>query len=82
MQARKDILQFHINKFDQKSQLTSDCIDEFASELCGYSGADIKALCYEAVMCAFRRKYPQIYEADCKMKPNLKAFTVTVISIM
>lgn len=36
--------------------------------LSGYCGADIKALCTEAVLVALRRMYPQIYSSSVKLK--------------
>lgn len=33
----------------------------------GYCGADIKAVCAEAALCALRRRYPQIYGTSQKL---------------
>ncbi|KAF9663237.1 hypothetical protein SADUNF_Sadunf17G0017500 [Salix dunnii] len=41
-----------------KSELAASCV--------GYCGADLKALCTEAAICAFREKYPQVYTSDDK----------------
>lgn len=35
--------------------------------LTGYCGADIKAVCAEAALCALRRRYPQIYTSSQKL---------------
>lgn len=34
----------------------------------GYCGADVKALCTEAVLVALRRRYPQIYSSSVKLQ--------------
>lgn len=34
----------------------------------GYCGADVKALCTEAVLVALRRRYPQIYSSSIKLQ--------------
>ncbi|KAF9679148.1 hypothetical protein SADUNF_Sadunf07G0109800 [Salix dunnii] len=41
-----------------KSELAANCV--------GYCGADLKALCTEAAIHAFREKYPQVYTSDDK----------------
>ena len=33
-----------------------------------YCGADLKALCTEATLCALRRRYPQIYASSQKLQ--------------
>ncbi|KAF3457738.1 hypothetical protein FNV43_RR02397 [Rhamnella rubrinervis] len=39
---------------------------ELAASCVGYCGADLKALCTEAAIRAFREKYPQVYTSDDK----------------
>jgi SpoVK/Ycf46/Vps4 family AAA+-type ATPase len=38
-----------------------------ASETVGYCGADLKALCSEAALKAFKRRYPQVYSSSRKL---------------
>lgn len=37
---------------------------QLAATCVGYCGADLKALCTEAAIRAFRHKYPQVYQSD------------------
>ncbi|CAN6485449.1 unnamed protein product [Victoria cruziana] len=63
-QARAEILNIHTRKWKEppdeelKSELAASCV--------GYCGADLKALCTEAAIRAFREKYPQVYTSDDK----------------
>lgn len=63
-EARAEILDIHTRKWKQppskelKSELAASCV--------GYCGADLKALCTEAAIRAFREKYPQVYTSDDK----------------
>ncbi|KAF2300209.1 hypothetical protein GH714_010699 [Hevea brasiliensis] len=63
-EARAEILDIHTRKWKQppskelKSELAANCV--------GYCGADLKALCTEASIRAFREKYPQVYTSDDK----------------
>ena len=43
---------------------TTPCL---SVRLLGYCGADIKAVCGEAALCALRRRYPQIYSSSQKL---------------
>jgi SpoVK/Ycf46/Vps4 family AAA+-type ATPase len=63
-EARAEILDIHTRKWkhppskELKSELAANCV--------GYCGADLKALCTEAAIRAFREKYPQVYTSDDK----------------
>lgn len=63
-EARAEILDIHTRKWKQppskglKLELAASCV--------GYCGADLKALCTEAAIRAFREKYPQVYTSDDK----------------
>ncbi|KAK9288139.1 hypothetical protein L1049_016587 [Liquidambar formosana] len=63
-EARAEILDIHTRKWKQppseelKLELAANCV--------GYCGADLKALCTEAAIRAFREKYPQVYTSDDK----------------
>lgn len=44
--------------------------------LAGYCGADIKAVCAEAALCALRRRYPQIYTSSQKLLLDVASISV------
>lgn len=44
--------------------------------LTGYCGADIKAVCAEAALCALRRRYPQIYTSSQKLLLDVTSISV------
>ncbi|KAH9287600.1 hypothetical protein KI387_031717, partial [Taxus chinensis] len=62
--ARAEILKIHTRKW--KDPLSDGLIEELAASCLGYCGADLKALCTEAAIVAFRHKYPQVYTSDDK----------------
>lgn len=45
--------------------------------LSGYCGADIKAVCTEAALCALRRRYPQIYGTSQKLLLDVSSISVS-----
>lgn len=47
------------------------------SVLSGYCGADIKAVCSEAALCALRRRYPQIYSSSQKLVLDVDSIAIT-----
>ncbi|XP_064874197.1 ATPase family AAA domain-containing protein 2-like [Oncorhynchus nerka] len=64
-ESRKDILKIHTRQW---SPTPSDpFLEELADKCVGYCGADIKAVCAEAALCALRRRYPQIYGTSQKL---------------
>ena len=67
-EGRLEILQIHT-----RGMPLSDDIDlqDLASELHGYTGADIKALCREAAMKALRRYLPEIDLEGDKISPEI-----------
>ncbi|KAL9431737.1 hypothetical protein AB3S75_026852 [Citrus x aurantiifolia] len=73
-EARAEILDIHTRKWKQppsrelKSELAASCV--------GYCGADLKALCTEAAIRAFREKYPQVYTSDDKFLIDVDSVTV------
>ncbi|VFQ86782.1 unnamed protein product [Cuscuta campestris] len=64
LEARAEILDIHTRKWKQPP--SKDLKMELAASCVGYCGADLKALCTEAAIRAFREKYPQIYTSDDK----------------
>lgn len=67
-EGRLEILQIHTRGMPLSDDIN---LQELASELHGYTGADIKALCREAAMKALRRYLPEIdFEAD-RISPEI-----------
>ncbi|KAH9324038.1 hypothetical protein KI387_004216, partial [Taxus chinensis] len=60
--ARAEILKIHTRKW--KNPPSEELKTELAAACVGYCGADLKALCTEAAIRAFRQKYPQVYTSD------------------
>ncbi|EPS71183.1 hypothetical protein M569_03576, partial [Genlisea aurea] len=63
-EARAEILDIHTRKWTQPP--SKELKLELAASCVGYCGADLKALCTEAAIRAFREKYPQVYTSDDK----------------
>ncbi|KAJ6690982.1 AAA DOMAIN-CONTAINING [Salix koriyanagi] len=63
-EARAEILDIHTRKW--KHPPSKELKSELAASCVGYCGADLKALCTEAAIRAFREKYPQVYTSDDK----------------
>ncbi|KAJ4779666.1 ATPase family AAA domain-containing protein [Rhynchospora pubera] len=63
-EARTEILDIHTRKW--KDPPSDELKKELAASCVGYCGADLKALCTEAAIRAFREKYPQVYTSDDK----------------
>ncbi|XP_066501589.1 ATPase family AAA domain-containing protein 2-like [Hoplias malabaricus] len=73
-EARKDILKIHTRQWNPKP---SDAfLEELADKCVGYCGADIKAVCAEAALCALRRRYPQIYTSSQKLLLDVASISV------
>ncbi|KAL9233207.1 hypothetical protein vseg_008232 [Gypsophila vaccaria] len=64
LDARAEIIDIHTRKW--KHPPSTDLRAELAASCVGYCGADLKALCTEAAIRAFREKYPQVYTSDDK----------------
>lgn len=55
---QREIIDIHTRSW--KPPLQPELMDDLAEMCVGYCGADIKALCTEAVLVALRQRYPQI----------------------
>uniref|UniRef100_A0A8C7N784 ATPase family AAA domain-containing protein 2 n=1 Tax=Oncorhynchus kisutch TaxID=8019 RepID=A0A8C7N784_ONCKI len=64
-ESRKDILKIHTRQWNPTP--SDPFLEELADKCVGYCGADIKAVCAEAALCALRRRYPQIYGTSQKL---------------
>lgn len=75
LDARKDILNIHMRKWENK--LNDEFINELGKLTKGYGGADLKSLCTESALISIQRSYPQIYKSNDKLKINLKKIKVS-----
>merc|ERR1719419_128509 len=69
--ARRQILRIHTRHWTPSP--SDQFIEELADSCVGYCGADIKAVCSEATLCALRRRYPQIYASTQKLQLDVNA---------
>ncbi|XP_062347452.1 ATPase family AAA domain-containing protein 2 [Cinclus cinclus] len=74
-EARKEIFKIHTR--DWTLRPLDKFLEELAEKCVGYCGADIKALCAEAALCALRRRYPQIYERSEKLQLDISSIKIT-----
>ncbi|NXP24803.1 ATAD2 protein, partial [Scytalopus superciliaris] len=74
-EARKEIFKIHTRDWALKP--LDKFLEELAEKCVGYCGADIKALCAEAALCALRRRYPQIYERSEKLQLDVTSIKIT-----
>ncbi|NWV65437.1 ATAD2 protein, partial [Malurus elegans] len=74
-EARAEIFKIHTRDWTLKP--SDSLLEELAEKCAGFCGADIKALCVEAGLCALRRRYPQIHESDKRLKIDAKSIKVT-----
>ncbi|XP_061144051.1 ATPase family AAA domain-containing protein 2-like isoform X1 [Syngnathus typhle] len=79
-EARRDILKIHTRRWTPP--LSDNFLDELADECVGYCGADIKAVCSEAALCALRRRYPQIYSSSQKLLLDVSSIAITAKDFM
>ncbi|XP_041664268.1 ATPase family AAA domain-containing protein 2-like [Cheilinus undulatus] len=74
-ESRKEILKIHTMQW--KPPPSEDFLDELAEKCVGYCGADIRAVCTEAALCALRRRYPQIYGTAQKLLLDVSSISVS-----
>lgn len=72
--ARHSILKIHTRQWDPP--LSDESLDVIADKCVGYCGADIKALCTESALNALRRRYPQIYNSNKKLKIDVNSILI------
>uniref|UniRef100_A0A6Q2YAB8 ATPase family AAA domain-containing protein 2 n=1 Tax=Esox lucius TaxID=8010 RepID=A0A6Q2YAB8_ESOLU len=73
-EARKDILKIHTRQWTP--QPSDAFLEELADKCVGYCGADVKAVCAEAALCALRRRYPQIYSSSQKLLLDVASISI------
>ncbi|XP_068861117.1 ATPase family AAA domain-containing protein 2-like [Aphelocoma coerulescens] len=74
-EARLEIFKIHTRDWTLKP--SDNLLEDLAEKCIGFCGADIKALCVEAGLCALRRRYPQIHESDKRLKIDARSIKVT-----
>ncbi|XP_051811082.1 ATPase family AAA domain-containing protein 2-like isoform X2 [Acanthochromis polyacanthus] len=74
-ESRKEILKVHT--WQWKPPPSEDFLEELAEKCVGYCGADIRAVCTEAALCALRRRYPQIYGTSQKLLLDVSSIAVS-----
>ncbi|XP_023776588.1 ATPase family AAA domain-containing protein 2-like isoform X1 [Cyanistes caeruleus] len=74
-EARLEILKIHTRDWTLKP--SDNLLEDLAEKCVGFCGADIKALCVEAGLCALRRRYPQIHKSDKRLKIDARSIKVT-----
>ncbi|NWV78657.1 ATAD2 protein, partial [Dasyornis broadbenti] len=74
-EARAEIFKIHTRDWTLKP--SDNLLEDLAEKCVGFCGADIKALCVEAGLCALRRRYPQIHESEKRLKIDAKSIKVT-----
>ena len=72
--ARKEILTKHLGKWDPPVEPAM--VELLSHKTIGYSGADLKGLCAEAMLNALRRRYPQVYKTSKKLALDLQQILV------
>ncbi|KAJ9599946.1 hypothetical protein L9F63_009774 [Diploptera punctata] len=78
LNARKDIIHLYVDNWEKNSRPSNEFIEELATDMVGYSGADIKAFCNEAVKCSLRRKLPDVSTTENKKRACFKSFQVEI----
>ncbi|XP_029976101.1 ATPase family AAA domain-containing protein 2-like [Salarias fasciatus] len=73
-ESRKEILKIHTRQWTPCP--SEDFLEELAARCVGYCGADIRAVCTEAALCALRRRYPQIYGSPQKLLLDVSSIAV------
>ncbi|NXS29938.1 ATAD2 protein, partial [Pomatostomus ruficeps] len=74
-EARAEIFKIHTRDWTLKP--SDNLLEDLAEKCVGFCGADIKALCVEAGLCALRRRYPQIHESDKRLRIDARSIKVT-----
>ncbi|PWA33619.1 hypothetical protein CCH79_00007429 [Gambusia affinis] len=73
-EARREILKIHTRQWTPPP--SEAFLEELAEKCVGYCGADIKAVCSEAALCALRRRYPQIYSSSQKLVLDVNSIVI------
>lgn len=60
-------MNIHTNAWNEESKPSEEVIEWLSEQSSGYCGADLKALCSEAMLIALRERYPHIYLTQDKL---------------
>jgi len=74
--SRRKILE--ISTVTWNPPLSNDLKSWIVQATVGYCGADIKALCSESTLIAIRRKFPQIYKSEVRLKLDSSQIIVSL----
>ena len=66
LESRLEILKIHTKTWVPAPDPA--VLQYLAERTSGFAGADLKALCTEAALCALHREYPQIYASSAKLR--------------
>ena len=66
LESRLEILRIHTKTWVPAPDPA--VLQYLAERTSGFAGADLKALCTEAALCALHREYPQIYASSAKLR--------------
>lgn len=66
LESRLEILKIHTKTWVPAPDPA--VLQSLAEQTSGFAGADLKALCTEAALCALHREYPQIYASSAKLR--------------
>ena len=66
LESRLEILKIHTKTWVPAPDPA--VLQSLAERTSGFAGADLKALCTEAALCALHREYPQIYATSAKLR--------------
>ncbi|KAJ1942601.1 TAT-binding protein-like protein 7, AAA ATPase, partial [Linderina macrospora] len=75
-EARRRIIQIHTRRWAHK--ITAEEEKQLVDMTQGWGGADISALCTEAVLTALRRRYPQIYDSSQRLMVSVDNIKITM----
>lgn len=79
-QEREEILKVHVSKW--ATPPSPQMLSYLAEQSVGYCGADLRALCAEAVIQSFRRTYPQVYGSEHKLMLNPDAVKIEKLDFL
>ncbi|KAK3256334.1 hypothetical protein CYMTET_34523, partial [Cymbomonas tetramitiformis] len=75
VEARASIIDIHTRQWAEPP--APELRSELAEECVGFCGADLKALCTEAMLQALRRSFPDIYTSEEKLEVDAAALRVS-----
>ncbi|XP_049823410.1 ATPase family AAA domain-containing protein 2 isoform X2 [Aethina tumida] len=79
-EEREEILKVHVSKW--ATPPSPQMLSYLAEQSVGYCGADLRALCAEAVIQSFRRTYPQVYGSEHKLMLNPDAVKIEKLDFL